>query len=63
MILILRDQVGYRQAALPTRARGTCPPRTGFINVGPPKGQYFFWPFFKDDVGPVGPMDGPYKGS
>ena len=56
------DQVGYCQAALPTRAGGTGPPRTGFINVGPPKGQYFFGPFFKDDVGPVGPMDGPYKG-
>ena len=24
--------------------------------------QYFFWPFFKDDVGPLGPMYGPYKG-
>ena len=33
------DQVGYPQEALPTRAGGTGPPRTGFLNVGPPKGQ------------------------
>ena len=58
----MADQVGYPQEALPTRAGGTGPPRTGFLNVGPPKGQYFFGPFFKDDVGPLGPMYGPYKG-
>ncbi len=58
----IKDQVGYRQAALPIRTRGTGPPRTRFLNVGPPKGQYFFGPFFKDDVSPLGPMYGPYKG-
>ncbi len=43
----ISDQVGYPQEALPTRAGGTGPPRTGFLNDGPPKGQYFFGLFLK----------------
>ncbi len=46
-MLEILDQVGYPQEALPTRAGETGPPRTGFLNVGPPKGQLFFWPFLK----------------
>ena len=33
-----------------------------FLMLALQRANTFFWPFFKDDVGPLGPMYGPYKG-
>ncbi len=58
----LPDQVGYRQAAFQQGPGGQALQGPEFLMPALKRANTFFWLFFKDNVGPLGPMDGPYKG-